>query len=81
MDGLLGRSSSRTPPATSVSREAREEWLAIPGAVACPRCGAIYVGESCWEEEPAADEDQGWEAIDRLADECPNHVDYFVVGL
>jgi hypothetical protein len=78
MDGLLGRSASQAAPAPALSREA---WLAIPDAVACPRCGAIYVGESCSEEEPAADEDQGWEAIDRLAAECPNHVEYFVVGI
>ncbi len=79
--GLLGWTRERPPAAPQPSARSREDWLAIPDAVACPVCGAVYVGESPPGEDPGVHEDQGWEAIDRLAAECPNHDDFFIVGV
>jgi hypothetical protein len=78
-DGLLGRCRAR--PASPRAGDIRDAWLAIPGAVACPVCGAVYVGEGYPDDDSGAHEDEGWEAIDRLAAECPNHRDYFIVGI
>jgi hypothetical protein len=75
--GLLGRRHAVS--ASVPSGTARDAWLTIPGAVACPTCGAVYVGEDFEDGSPGAHEDEGWEAIDRLAAQCPNHPDYFVV--
>ncbi len=77
--GLWGRRRAR--PAPSPAADARDAWLAIPDAVACPICGAVYVGEGYTDAGEGAHEDEGWEAIDLLTAECPDHRDYFVVGI
>jgi hypothetical protein len=78
---LLGRSRSPEAAFSPEQRQAEDDWLTLPDAIACPRCGAVYLGETDPDTEPVEREDQEWEAIGRLAAECPAHPDYFVVGI
>jgi hypothetical protein len=66
-----GRQGSPTEPA----------WLTVPGVIGCPICGALYMAEANASGDAEELEDQELEAIDYLAEECPDHPHYFLVGV
>lgn len=78
---LLGRSRPQQTASAAQSRPARDAWLTLPDVIACPMCDVLYTGETDLEGEPGEREDQELEAMNRLAAECPDHPDYFVVGI
>ena len=49
--------------------------------VACPRCGDEYFADlNPNESEPQWLQEDEWEALVRLDEECPDHAHRFVVG-
>ena len=84
--GLLNRDRPRraalsSPPTPRVNDIIADAPCFPTDVVACPHCGALYLAETEPGEETGELEDQEWEAIGRLADECPDHASYFIVGL
>ena len=51
-----------------------------PFTIACPKCGDVYLAELAPYDEPWDLEEQEWEAVVRLDDECPDHAHRFEVG-
>jgi hypothetical protein len=49
--------------------------------VACPGCGALFIGECLTEELPHDLESCRGQALRRLGEECPRHPRIFVVGV
>lgn len=51
-----------------------------PFTVECPTCGALYLADKTTYDEPYDLDGLEWEALTRLADECPDHPHAFAVG-
>jgi hypothetical protein len=48
--------------------------------IGCPRCRDQYFADIEREAEPLALQEARWAARVRLAEECPDHSHWFVVG-
>jgi hypothetical protein len=79
--GFLNRDRAQKTTGQRQGSQRGPVWLTVAGVIGCPTCGALYIAEANADGDMTELEDQELEAIDHLAEECPSHRDYFLVGI